>query len=139
MVIWHRILLILCAFVGIGALAGSALALIAPDGSLMAAQELIPILQGLPLVGKYVDSLFLPGCALLLFVCIPQMLAALLLLRKHPKQYAIGLIGGLLLSVFTVVELVIMPSFLSWVYLLFGVIEIVSSLVCSLSAQRTGS
>ena len=127
--IWRRVLLGLCIFVGIGALAGGGLAVIVPDGSLMSAQELIPVVQKAPLVGPYIDSLLIPGLALLLLVCLPQAVAAILLLRRHPAQYRAGIICGVFMAAVTIGELVILgTNFLSWLYLSFAVVEIVAGM-----------
>ena len=130
----------LCAFVGIGALGGGGLAILVPDGSLMQAQALIPALQAIPLVGPYVDSLLLAGIALLLCIFVPQILASILLLTKRPGQYAAALLAGILLCLFTITELVFLGSnVLSWLYLLFGVIEILGSVYGILAGRRAHS
>ena len=135
--IWRRILTGLTIFVGVGALGGGGLAIIVPDGSLMSAQAIIPELQKIPLVGQYLDSLFIPGCALLLFIFFPQIIAGILLLRKHPKQYLVAIISGVLLEVFTIVEIIFLPNFLSWIYLFFGAVEITTAFMCiTMSGDR---
>jgi len=130
--LWRRILLGLCIFAGIGALGGGVLAVVAPDGSLLKAQELIPVLQAIPIIGQYLDSLLIPGCALLLFVFLPQILASALLRRKHPRQYFVASIGGALVVIVTTVELIVLGlNVLSWVFLFYGFVEIVVGLYCS--------
>ncbi|MCL1847641.1 MAG: hypothetical protein FWF91_06740 [Coriobacteriia bacterium] len=134
----RRILLIELLFVGIGALGGGGAALISPDGSLMQAQTLIPALQDLPLVGPLIDSLLLPASALLLFVFVPQTLAAIFLLRKRPRQYTAGIVAGILLMLFTLVELIFLFNVLSIIYFALGASEVALSYLCG-SAFRAGS
>jgi len=133
--IWRRVLLVLCLFVAVGALGGGGLVVIAPDGSLLGAQAIIPELHNIPLVGPHLDSLLIPGCALLLFVFVPQTIASILLLGKHPKQYTAGIICGAIMAVFTIVEIVFLPNFLSWIFLFFAVVEICAAVLCMRSSQ----
>jgi hypothetical protein len=130
----HRALLILCIFVGAGALFGGVAAYIAPN--FMGAQQLVPIFQALPVIGPYLNSLVLPASALLLFVFLPQAIASLLLLRKQPSQFTATIICGLMLSVFIIVELIVLPNFLAWFYLALGVAEIAISVFCSKRADK---
>ncbi len=125
---WHRALLILCAFIGIGALFGGAGAFIAPD--FFGASLLVPLFHDLPFVGQYIDSLALPGTALLLFVFVPQSLATFLLGKRHSRQYSGAQICGILLIAFTAVELILIPNPVSWLYLFFGVAELTIALLC---------
>ena len=132
---WHRALMILCLFVGIGALGGGAMGLISPDGSLIQAQTIITDLQkNTPFVGQYIDSLVIPAIALLLFVCIPQTTAGILLLRRHSLQYTAGILVGAMLIVFTFVEMILLPNPLSILYMIFGVIEIIAALLAQKAA-----
>lgn len=127
---WRRTLVALCIFVSIGALGGGLAGILWPDGSLMQAQGIITTLQAIPLFGTYIDSLTLPASALLLFVFAPQAVAAALLLSKRPKQYAAGMMCGILLVVFTVVEIIVIPNVLSWIYLAFGIVEVIAAALC---------
>ena len=129
-------LLVLCAFVGLGALGGGGLALISPDGTLMSAQLLIPALQKIPIAGPYLDSLTLPACALLLFVFIPQTLATILLIRKHSRQYPTSILCGCLLSLFTIGEIILIFNLLSFLFLAFGVLEVGLALACRKHPQH---
>jgi len=128
--LWRRILLGLTIFVAVGALFGGGIAVVSPHSAFMGAAVLVPVLQELPLVGPAIDSLFIPGAMLLLFVFVPQTLAAVQLLMRRATQYRAGIICGALLAVFTVVELIFIPNFLSWIYLGFGLIEVLCGVLC---------
>jgi hypothetical protein len=67
---------------------------------------------------------------LLLFVFIPQTVASLLLLRKHPAQYYAAIICGVLLAVFTITEIALIPNPLSVLYLFFALFEIAAAILC---------
>ncbi|MCL2826693.1 MAG: hypothetical protein FWD72_04740 [Eggerthellaceae bacterium] len=128
--LWRRTLVFLSLFVGIGALGGGAVAILPPTTDIMGAEALVPILHEAPLFGQYIDSLVIPASALLLFVCLPQLLAALLLLRKRPSRYKACIICGAVLVAFTVGELILIPNFASVLYLLFGAVEIFAGYTC---------
>jgi len=122
--IWRRILLVLCLFIGIGAIGGCALAFVPAFSAFSGADEIVPVLQQAPLVGQYIDSLVIPGFALMILVLIPQGIASILLLRKHPRQIHAGIIAGALLVACEIGELVLIPNPLSWIFLALGVIQI---------------
>lgn len=134
--VWRRILLGLAVFVAAGALFGGGIAVVDPHGAFMGAPLLVPMLQQIPLIGPLIDSLLIPGSALLLFVFIPQTVAMALLLRRQGGQYRAGIICGALLVIFTLVEIIVMPNFLSPVYLAFGLVEIVAGILCDRQGCR---
>ncbi|MCL2889240.1 MAG: hypothetical protein FWE65_02320 [Eggerthellaceae bacterium] len=144
MKVFRRLLLGMCIFMGVGALGGGLAALIAPDGSLMGAQELVPVLQEIPFFGQFIDSLALPASALLLFVFVPHAVGILLLIKRQPQQYIAGMVCGLFVVVFTAVELVLIPNFLSWIFLFLGLVEAGAGFLChslgrSITGERAGN
>lgn len=124
----RRALLILCIFVGAGALFGGIMAFVLPD--FMGAPLLLPILQKIPFVGPYITSLALPALALLLFVFAPHTIAVLQLVRKSARQYTGSIICGAFLVAFTIGEMIFIPNPASVLFLLFGIAEIVLSIIC---------
>ena len=129
--VWRRILLVLSLFSGVGAIWGVFIAVMqTTTGSFMGAESILPVLQEAPLVGQHLTTLLVPGILLLLFCCIPQLTAGILLLRKAARQYRAGLICGILLVVFTIGEIILMENFLSWIFMFLGIIEIWASVVC---------
>jgi len=127
---WRRILLFLCLFIGIGAIGGCALAFIPGLGALAGADEIVPALQQAPFVGQYINSLVIPGFALMILVLIPQGIASIFLLKKHPRQYRVAIIAGVLLVACEIGELVLIPNPLSWIFLVLGIVEIVAGYMC---------
>ena len=130
-----RLLLVLCLFNGIGALFGGVGGMVAPE--FFGSSQLVPILHELPFIGPYINTLVIPASTLLLFIFVPQSVAATLLLRKHPGQFIAVIICGILLVAFTAVELIVIPNPLSWVYLFIGVVEIVIAIVCLKIPSKT--
>lgn len=125
----RRCALILCLFVGVGALYGGVGAFIVPE--FFGASLIIPFLRNIPFVGGFIDSYTLPASALLIFIFVPQTTAAALLLWKRSGQFTAVLICGILMSLFTIGELIFIPNPVSVLFLLFGISEIVAALACS--------
>lgn len=124
-------LLVLCIFVGAGALFGGGMSFIAPD--FMAAPMLVPILQEIPMVGPHITSLAIPATALLLLIFVPHLIAVILMLKKHSRQFLGAIICGIFLVAFTAGEMLFMPNLVSILFLLFGIVEIVLALICQRS------
>ena len=128
--IWRRILLALCLFIAIGAVGGVALAFIPAFSAFAGADEIVPALQQAPFVGQYINSLVIPGFALMLLVLIPQSIASICMLRKRPRQINAAVIAGVLLMVCQIGELALIPNPLSWIYLTLGAIQIFVGIMC---------
>jgi len=125
----HRFLLGISLFNAIGALFGGTCAFLIPE--FMGASLLVPLLQEIPIVGPFIDSLAWPAAALLLFICLPQSVAAAMLLRGARWRYIAALICNTFLIIFTTVEILVMPNPLSWAYLLLGVVGVAVSVAMS--------
>ncbi|MCL2757582.1 MAG: hypothetical protein FWD43_05840, partial [Coriobacteriia bacterium] len=128
--LYHRLLFVLCVVCAVGALGGGIAALLSPDGTFLSAQDLIPVLHALPLVGQYIDSLTIPAIALLVLIFLPQTVAILFLLKHFRGRYLIGIVCGVILVVFTAVEIAFMPNVLSWIFLFAGVFEAGAAVMC---------
>jgi hypothetical protein len=120
---FSRIYLIaISIFVSVGALYGGVAAFISPN--FMGAEQLVPIFQDLPAIGSCINSLTLPASTLLLFIFLPQAIAAVLLLRKRSSWFVAVVICGVILAIFTIVELIVIPNVVSVIYLAFGLSEL---------------
>ncbi|MCL2528950.1 MAG: hypothetical protein FWE41_01240 [Coriobacteriia bacterium] len=128
--VWRSILLGLCLFIAAGAVGGAALAFIPALSAFSGANEIVPVLQQAPLVGQYINSLVIPGFALMLLVLVPQGLACICMLRKHPRQIDAGIFAGVMLIVCQIGELVLIPNPLSVIYLTLGAIQIFAGIMC---------
>lgn len=120
----RKILIFWCLFIGIGALAGSTCMLLKPDGSLMGMQGLLPYFQVLPFAKVLFQNYVFPGIALLCVNGIPNLIAAVLLLRKKKAGVLFGGILGLTLMAWITIQFVIFPgNFMSTTYFIFGILQ----------------
>jgi len=129
--IWRRILVFLSIFNAIGAIGGCCIAFIPGLAASVGADVIAAQLQqNTPFVGQYIQTLFIPGLALLLFVFVPQIIASILLLRKRPKQYIAGIVCGGMLVCVEIVELILIPNPLSLIYLIIGIVQTIAGIMC---------
>lgn len=112
---------------GLAGLVCGVLFLIRPDGSLLQAGALLPVIRTLPLAGIFFRDFTWIGIAMLLVLGIPNTVAAVMLLRRSEKQYMVSLVAGILLVMWTGFELVFMYNALALGYFVVGAISILSS------------
>lgn len=113
-----------CLFIGIGAVAGSTAMFLAPDGSIMQMQGLLPYFQVLPFADLLFQDYVFPGIALLCVNGLTNLLAAVLLLCKKPAGIVLGGVFGVTLMLWITIQFIIFPmNFLSTAYFIFGLIQ----------------
>ena len=113
-----------CLFIGIGAVGGATLMLIDPTGRLMGMDVLLPCFQVLPLAEWLYQDYVFPGIALLLVNGLPNLIAALLLLREKRLGIVLGGVFGVTLMLWICIQFVIFPlNFMSTSYFLFGLAQ----------------
>ncbi|MGN1189443.1 MAG: flavodoxin family protein [Candidatus Ornithospirochaeta sp.] len=111
-------------FIGLGALWGSVMMFLAPDGSLLRMDGLSPYFKVLPLSNLLYQNYIFPGIALLLINGIPNLVAFYLLMKKKKKGVVLGGILGVTLMLWITIQFVIFPSnILSQSYFIFGLIQ----------------
>ena len=133
----REILIFWCLFIGVGALVGSTCMLIKPDGSLMRMQGLLPYFQVLPLAEVLYQNYVFPGIALLCVNGIPNLIAAVLLLRRKKSGVVLGGVLGLTLMAWITIQFVIFPSnFLSIAYFIFGILQALTGLAALIFYQQ---
>ena len=133
----RKILIFWCLFIGVGALVGSTCMLIKPDGSLMRMQGLLPYFQVLPLAEVLYQNYVFPGIALLCVNGIPNLIAAVLLLRRKKSGVVLGGVLGLTLMAWITIQFVIFPSnFLSIAYFIFGILQALTGLAALIFYQQ---
>ena len=117
-------------FIGLGALGGGVCMLIEPSGSIMQMEPLLPYFKVLPLSDLLFQNYTFPGIALLLVNCVPQLIAALLLVKKHAFAARLCLICGVLLMLWIIIQFIIFPlNALSTSYFIFGALEAACAIV----------
>ena len=120
----RKFLLFWCLFIGLGAVAGAAGMLAAPDGSALGMQGLLPFFQVLPFAEALFQDFVFPGIALLMVNGIPNLIAAGLLLAKKPSGIVLGGTLGVTLMLWISIQFVIFPAnFMSTSYFIFGLIQ----------------
>jgi EamA domain-containing membrane protein RarD len=105
-----------------------------PDGSLMRAGTLIPLVRSLPLASIFFRDFTWIGVAMLLTLGIPNAFATVMLIRRSRKQYLATLVAGVLLLMWTGFELVFMYNVPALGYFVVGVL----SVLCSVLLLREG-
>lgn len=120
----RRALIFWCLFVGLGAVGGAAGMLMAPDGSLMDMQGLLPYFQVLPLAELLYQDFVFPGIALLCVNGIPNLAAAALLIKKKRAGVVLGGVLGITLMAWICIQFYIFPmNFMSTAYFIFGLCQ----------------
>jgi len=131
-----RVFLIVISILnGVAGLVCGVLFLISPDGSLMGFQPLLPVIATLPLAEVFFQSLTWIGIAMLLALGIPNTVASVMLLRRHPAQYTVTLIAAVLLMLWTGFELIFMYNVGAVGYFIVGVL----CALCSVMLIRKGA
>ena len=128
------VLLFWCLFIGLGALAGGAGMLVDPTGRAMGMDAMLPSFQVLPFADALFQNFTFPGIALLCVNCVPNLIAAWLLLRKKRVGAVLGTVFGLTLMLWITIQFFIFEfNWLSTSYFIFGVAQLVTGhllLIC---------
>ena len=120
----RRALLAWCLFIGIGAVAGAVGMLVAPDGSALGMQAVLPAFQVLPFADVLFQDFVFPGIALLIVNGLTNLTAAVLILQKKLLGVKLGALFGITLMLWIVIQFIIFPfNFMSTVYFIFGLIQ----------------
>ena len=111
-------------FIGIGALGGSVCMLIDPSGRSTGMDGLLPYLQRLPDADRLFQNLVFSGIALLVVNGIPNLTAAVLLIKRRWMGVLIGAWMGLVLMLWICLQFIAFPmNFMSTAYFVFGVLQ----------------
>ncbi|MHB9004754.1 MAG: hypothetical protein ACYC6C_11950 [Coriobacteriia bacterium] len=113
---------------GVAGLVCGVFFIVKPDGSLMQAGALLPVVQELPLATVFFEDFFWIGIAMLLVLGIPNTAATVMLIRRGEKQYTFTLLAGVLLLSWTGFELIFMYNALALGYFVVGLLSIMASL-----------
>lgn len=119
-----KFLLFMNLFIGLGAVYGSSMMFLAPDGHLLRMEALLPFFQVLPLAKYLYQDYIFPGIALLLINGIPNLISSYFIIKKKNCGNIISMVSGVLLNLWIIIQLVIFPSnFLSNTYFIFSFIQ----------------
>lgn len=126
-----------CLFIGIGAVAGSAAMLIAPDGSVLGMSGMLPYFQVLPFADVLFQNFLFSGIALLIVNGISNLTAAALLFQKKKTGIILGGIFGVTLMLWICIQFYIFPvNFMSTIYFIFGLIQAMTGLAAYIFFQQ---
>lgn len=120
----RKILIFWCLFIGIGAVGGAACMLLAPDGSFMGMQGMLPYFQVLPFADLLFQNFTFPGIALLCVNGITNLTAAALMFERKKSGLICGTVFGVTLMAWIVIQFVIFPlNFMSTAFFIFGFLQ----------------
>ena len=121
----------LTLFIGIGAVMGAVMMWIDPSGAKWGMEPLLEMLRAkMPWPDVFFKN-FIPSSFVLLGLNgITQFVAAFLLFKKHPLAYWAVLACGIILMLWIVLEWWVWGfNFMSNIYFVFGLIEVVAAVV----------
>jgi len=116
-------LLIVSGLNGVAGLLCGSLLIARPDGSLLMAAALLPVVKRFPLADVFFRDMLWIGVAMLLVLGIPNAIAFAALLRRDARQYQLSLAAAALLMLWCAVELPFMFNFAAVGYFIVGVVS----------------
>jgi hypothetical protein len=122
---------------GLAALVCGALFLISPDGSLMGFEPLVSVVRTLPLSEVFFRDLRWIGIAMLLALAVPNIGAALALVKRIPAQYQTTLLAAVLLMLWCAFEIAFMFNVAAVGYFVVGLISALLSMLLFTNPART--
>ena len=123
---------ILTLFIAVGAVGGAVMMWMDPTGVSWGGEPMLDLLRAKMPWPEVLFKDFIPsGYALLAVNGLPQLLAALMLFKKHPWAYRVTLACGILLMLWIVLEWYVWGLVaLSNIYFVLGLIEAVAAIYC---------
>ena len=123
---------ILTLFIAVGAVGGAVMMWMDPTGVSWGGEPMLALLREKMPWPEVLFNDFIPsGYALLAVNGLPQLLAALMLFKKHPWAYRVTLACGILLMLWIVLEWYVWGFVaLSNIYFVLGLIEAVAAIYC---------
>ena len=137
-VVARRILIFWTLFVGIGALAGALGMLIDPTGKAIGMDEMLPYFQVLPFADKLFQNLTFSGIMLLIVNGITNLLSAGFLFAKKKLGIILGMIFGITLMMWIIIQFVIFPlNFMSTTFFIVGFLQFLTGLICLIGYEQS--
>ena len=122
---------ILTLFIAVGAIGGAVMMWMDPTGVSWGGEPMLEILRAkMPWPDVFFRDFIPSGFTLLAVNGLPQLLAALMLFKKHPWAYRVALACGIILMLWIVLEWWVWGfNFMSNIYFVFGLVEAVAAVV----------
>jgi branched-subunit amino acid transport protein len=124
---------------GMAGLVCGLLLLAKPDGSYLQAGALLPVLKTLPLASFFFRDFAWIGVAMLLALGVPNLIAAVMLLRQSEKQYVASLVAGVLLIAWCSFELIYLFNFAAVGYFFVGALSVLCSVLLARPTARSSA
>ena len=123
---------ILTLFIAVGAVGGAVMMWMDPTGVSWGGEPMLEILRTkMPWPEVFFRDFIPSGFALLAVNGLPQLLATLMLFKKHPLAYQVTLTCGIILMLWIVLEWYVWGFVaLSNIYFVLGLIEAVAAFYC---------
>ena len=123
---------ILTLFIAVGAVGGAVMMWMDPTGVSWGGEHMLEILRAkMPWPEVFFRDFIPSGFALLAVNGLPQLLAALMLFKKHPWAYRVTLACGIILMLWIVLEWYVWGFVaLSNIYFVLGLIEALAAFNC---------
>ena len=113
---------------GLAGLVCGVLLIARPDGSLLMATALLPVVRALPFANVFFRDLFWIGAAMILVLGVPDLVATAMLVRRNTRQYQVALAAAVLLMFWTVFELIFMFNVAAFGYFVVAIISAICAL-----------
>ena len=126
----RKFLIVLTLFIAVGAVGGAVMMWIDPSGFGWGGAPMLDLLRGkMPWPDVFFKDFIPSGFALLAVNGLPQLLAALLLIKKHPLAYQVTLACGIMLMLWIVLEWWVWGfNALSNIYFALGLVEALAAI-----------
>lgn len=116
-------LLAVSALNGVAGLVCGLLLVVRPDGSLLMASALLPVIKRFPLADVFFRDMFWIGVAMILVLGLPNMAALWALARRSPRQYQLALVAAVMLMLWCGFEIPFMFNYAAVGYLIVGAVS----------------
>lgn len=102
---WTRtVILILTAFVGVGAVGGAVCMFLDPTGGIMQMEPLLPYFQKMPFADALFQNYIFPGISLLIVNGLSNLTAFVLILKNKKAGYVLGWVFGVTLMLWICIQ-----------------------------------
>ena len=129
-IIARKLLIFWTLFIGIGAIGGALCMLCDPSGKSVGMDAMLPYFQVLPWADVLFQNLTFSGIMLLIVNGLTNILAATLLFLKKKSGIILGMIFGITLMMWIIIQFVVFPlNFMSTIYFIFGFLQFLTGVV----------
>ena len=122
-------LIVVSVLNGLAGLICGVLLVVEPDGSLLQMGVLLPTIKEFPLADVFFQDFLWIGIVMLLVLGIPNLTAAVMLIRHSERQYQATLVAGVLLLLWCGFELIFLFNIAVVGYFVVGVVSVLASVL----------